>query len=590
MDGGGAGAGGAYTSAFNGALMTIKVNFKVLQSAVYPGIAGLCGSFANVRLKKHVVGAYLYNDGAYKIYLYTFSSAAAYSQTAGSVTISLNTDYWIELGANGSAWTLKVFSDAAKTVQVGSTLTITSDAEVSKLAPAFSFLYSNVNPNGSFDLFSVESAQMGAITYETDTTDPGAGNVKKDTGYYINGVSKTGTLESTDPGVANVLKDVAYKIESADKVGTFDEAARNTDPGAANVLVGAGTYKILNVTKTPTFDEAARNVSAGAGNILLGASEKIQNVTINGTFDESARNTDPGEANVVSPTAYKILNVNKTGTYTPPVATPPSAPVITLGTISALSIPIAITGQAGATHTVKLIRRLTGAVVDTQTRTGDGSVTMTATVRPGIYDVLAYSTVSGLHSTPVTLAKGVYILPSGDGPLIEAIERARDMLADSATWQALCEAAGDPVTARAHTFSNALNAQNAGDDVDTYHTYVKTLRPWAIFGVGAEGGFTARRNAIGYQFSFAESGGLRIGVNMLTPAAYQDVNKKAEAANWADTQIGNIIRDMESLAGQPGKLSSVEITIEEGPSRADESLVPNEGDWWGTTLKLQWGV
>lgn len=34
-----------------------------------------------------------------------------------------------------------------------------------------------------------------------------------------------------------------------------------------------------------------------------------------GTFDESARNTDPGEANVVDGVTYKILNVAKEGTY-----------------------------------------------------------------------------------------------------------------------------------------------------------------------------------------------------------------------------------------------------------------------------------
>jgi hypothetical protein len=35
----------------------------------------------------------------------------------------------------------------------------------------------------------------------------------------------------------------------------------------------------------------------------------------NGTFDEAARNTDPGEANVKSATSYKIQNVEKSGSY-----------------------------------------------------------------------------------------------------------------------------------------------------------------------------------------------------------------------------------------------------------------------------------
>jgi len=80
-------------------------------------------------------------------------------------------------------------------------------------------------------------------------TDPGIANVLDGVDYLIQNVAKQGMHEeavSTDPGVVNVLKDVAYTINDAAKVGTFDEAARNTDPGIANVKL-AETYKILNI-------------------------------------------------------------------------------------------------------------------------------------------------------------------------------------------------------------------------------------------------------------------------------------------------------------------------------------------------------
>lgn len=52
-------------------------------------------------------------------------------------------------------------------------------------------------------------------------------------------------------------------------------------------------------------------------------------VEAGGTFDESARNTDPGIANVKLSTAYKIRNVDYTGTYDP-TGSPPNDPVISI--------------------------------------------------------------------------------------------------------------------------------------------------------------------------------------------------------------------------------------------------------------------
>lgn len=53
------------------------------------------------------------------------------------------------------------------------------------------------------------------------------------------------------PAAADVLSS-AYTNGSGHTAGTFDEAARNTDPGEANVKNGE-TYKIQNVDKTGTY-------------------------------------------------------------------------------------------------------------------------------------------------------------------------------------------------------------------------------------------------------------------------------------------------------------------------------------------------
>ena len=111
---------------------------------------------------------------------------------------------------------------------------------------------------------------------------PDAANVL--TTDTTNGVAGTfdESARNTDPGIANVIKDVSYKIQNSSKVGTFDESARNTDPGIANVVKDV-SYKIVNASKTGTFDEASRNVGTDASNIISGYSIKIQNVTTNGT-------------------------------------------------------------------------------------------------------------------------------------------------------------------------------------------------------------------------------------------------------------------------------------------------------------------
>jgi hypothetical protein len=94
--------------------------------------------------------------------------------------------------------------------------------------------------------------------------------------------TKTGNM--TEPAVGNVLLGVTYGTSGTEFTGTFNEAARNTDPGAANVLTSAGTYKILNSVKTPTFNEAARNTDPGVGNVKLATGYKIQNVPLVGTL------------------------------------------------------------------------------------------------------------------------------------------------------------------------------------------------------------------------------------------------------------------------------------------------------------------
>jgi hypothetical protein len=89
----------------------------------------------------------------------------------------------------------------------------------------------------------------GAVNYTVnpgDNVPPVVGNVRSGTSYWLNGSNVTGTCAV--PAASNVLSGVSVDATT----GTFDEAARNTDPGIANVRSGTN-YKIQNASLTGTM-------------------------------------------------------------------------------------------------------------------------------------------------------------------------------------------------------------------------------------------------------------------------------------------------------------------------------------------------
>ena len=93
----------------------------------------------------------------------------------------------------------------------------------------------------------------GAVNYTVnpgDNVPPAVGNVRSGTSYWLNGSNVTGTCAV--PAASNVLSGVSVDATT----GTFDEAARNTDPGIANVRSGTN-YKIQNSSLTGTMSGGA---------------------------------------------------------------------------------------------------------------------------------------------------------------------------------------------------------------------------------------------------------------------------------------------------------------------------------------------
>ena len=100
----------------------------------------------------------------------------------------------------------------------------------------------------------------------------GLQNVVLDAGSHSSSFTNPGINWFHIPVLASILtSDYLLASGITGLAGTFNEAARNTDPGAANVTNTTPPYLIGGLSKTPSFNEAARNTNPGEANVLATA-------------------------------------------------------------------------------------------------------------------------------------------------------------------------------------------------------------------------------------------------------------------------------------------------------------------------------
>jgi hypothetical protein len=119
-------------------------------------------------------------------------------------------------------------------------------------------------------------------------------------------LAAAGYIDSTQTvlGQQGTLDMTLYTLKSGVVAAAYTVTGHNNYSGGS-----AGTYPTSATTAAAQLvtDQAA--VTAQAASILNSATI----LSVAGTFDEAARNTDPGQANVWTGTSYKILNVSKNG-------------------------------------------------------------------------------------------------------------------------------------------------------------------------------------------------------------------------------------------------------------------------------------
>ena len=106
-----------------------------------------------------------------------------------------------------------------------------------------------------------------AYRFKTRSTTPGANRLTNAAVALLFAEQKAVDVAEVDAVKASILTSVTNLLGSV--TGLFDEAARNTDPGVANVWHTAAAYKIANATKTPT-KVASSIANCSAGNVKTG--------------------------------------------------------------------------------------------------------------------------------------------------------------------------------------------------------------------------------------------------------------------------------------------------------------------------------
>jgi hypothetical protein len=180
-------------------------------------------------------------------------------------------------------------------------------------------------------------------------------------------------------------------INSVLSTDTLEGVAGNWTKATASKYQNGETYGEGGTSETGSYTPDFPDV----GNVLT--SDTVNGVQ--GTFDESARNTDPGEANVKDGETYLIQNVSKEGTYDPISNLPqPNAPTVSYVDNGDGTATITVTGS-GATqdNTVYYAQKSPNALTFTDCTpfTDDGTVNITG---EGDYYVYCDSDLGGINA------------------------------------------------------------------------------------------------------------------------------------------------------------------------------------------------
>lgn len=170
------------------------------------------------------------------------------------------------------------------------------------------------------------------------------------------------------------------------------------------------------------------------------------------------------------------------------------------------------------------------------------------------------------------------------GSISKAEEYLRTMLADCDAFRTWSGAANQAkALARIHVMG--LPPPENGD----VHTLVElqTYRPYVIVWTNETEGFSLEADAGGDRFHFAEGGTLMLELNQDVPE--EITNNRREIYRRFMNSIGQILDDLQQLAGTAGYLTVRRMVVVDGPNRSDRKSWSKQGDYVDVRIRLEWG-
>lgn len=180
-----------------------------------------------------------------------------------------------------------------------------------------------------------------------------------------------------------------------------------------------------------------------------------------------------------------------------------------------------------------------------------------------------------------------------DGPVLDALNAARRMLADCYWWRRIADADSpwDQATALAHIHFDGLPPADPGPNHSL--AQMTALRPFAIMWTDITGGLRIRNATAGYTCN-VPSGRIIAQIELPVPTAI--ASDPTAVADDISRKIGLILRTGDSdqpglfeLAGRSGYLPLTEVELF-GYARTDAKAAEDLGDIVFAELQISWGL
>lgn len=162
-----------------------------------------------------------------------------------------------------------------------------------------------------------------------------------------------------------------------------------------------------------------------------------------------------------------------------------------------------------------------------------------------------------------------------------AQEYLRITLANSATFQALVEHVDDVDSTKESIYHEGLPAPADGDAYTAAE--LEAYRPYAVVSTREEQGFGKRRDALG---AFVDSGFLMLEIVRTSPEDLLDDRAELDLT-WRNI-IGQILDELEALAGTAGMLDIKALNLVAGPDRMHPDPAEAQGDTQFATVEVHW--